>query len=391
MPLSRNVDRKIRIVIIDEEVVVRQLILKVIREDPQIEIVGTFSNISKVADTLSNLEPDVILLDITGKKVNGMDTLEKIHSVFPLLPIIVLSERTELGANKALDALERGAIDFVTKPEKSRIIVFADRHFRKRILPVIKSSVKLHEIMWDNLHKKVKLPQKISDEEIDIMTNRRVDLVTIGGCTGGPSALFSLIPQLPDDFPIPIVIAQHMPKFYTNVFAERLNKLSNLVVQEAYNGAKLEAGHVWIAPGGYHIVIKRRGIDKVIGLHKGPRENTCRPSIDVLFQSASEVYGVNLLGILLSGRGRDGVKGSKYIRSRGGQLLVQDSTSSLIWELPEAIVRLNLAHKVLPIDKLADELMSLVYANRELTFEIVKDRRHKYIDMDNRKSETIQY
>lgn len=359
--------KKIRTIIIDEEVLVRQLIYKILREDPLIEVVGTYSNVSNIKDVLSEKEPDIVVLDVTGKKINGMDTLSEIHKIFPLLPIVILSERTKIGANKAFEALQRGAIEFVTKPERSGIMLFAERHFRKRIPSAIKSAFKVYETMWKEKEKNEKSKQETElRSNLDFDVGDRVDIVAIGGCTGGPQALWTLIPGLPDDFPVPIIVVQHMPKVYTNIFAERLNDISNLEVREAYYGAKLEPGQVWIAPGGYHINIKKRGNSDIILLHKGPRENMCRPSIDSLFKSVADRYGRNVIGVLLSGRGNDGVKGSHYIKSRGGRLMVQDYTSSLIWELPEKVIKRDLNYCVLPLEEMVDELVHSVYSSREL-------------------------
>jgi two-component system chemotaxis response regulator CheB len=363
--ISNNI---IRLMVIDEEVLVRQLISRVLSDDKQIEIVGTYSSISNISDTISKAEPDIVLLDISGKKVNGMDTLAEINRLFPLLPVVVLSERTEHGASKALEAVEDGAWDFITKPEKQGIILFADRHFRKRIGPAIKSAVKAHRLLWEDIQeKKVKGRVKEITSFQEIPVKQKIDIVVMGGCSGGPKALLNIIPRLPADFPVPVIISQHMPKIYTKVFAEKLNKVSHIQVDEAYAGARLQSGQVWIAPGGYHIMIKSNGLEDVISLHKGPRENTCRPSIDILFRSAADVFGSHVLGVLLSGRGRDGVLGSRYIHSNGGQILVQDRSSSLTWELPELIVNMDLAHGILPLDQMAEGIIDVVTESQEVS------------------------
>jgi len=193
---------------------------------------------------------------------------------------------------------------------------------------------------------------------------RPIEVVTIGVSTGGPNALASLIPQLPRDFPVPIVLVQHMPPMFTKFLADRLNSQSALEVIEAGGGEELIPGRVYIAPGGHHMVVERSGTHIVTALNQDPPENSCRPAVDVLFRSVCEVYRGRALAMVMTGMGQDGLLGCEEIKRWGGSVLVQDEASSVVWGMPSFVVRAGLADAVLPLSDIAPDLLRRVMAHR---------------------------
>jgi len=192
----------------------------------------------------------------------------------------------------------------------------------------------------------------------------RTDLVAIGTSTGGPNALAELIPQFPADFPVPIVIVQHMPPLFTRHLAERLNASGSLRVQEGKEGERLLPGQVWIAPGDHHMTVTRIGTGCVLGLNRDPQENSCRPAVDVLFRSAVRSYGGNVLGVVLTGMGSDGTRGSAAIREAGGAVIVQDEASSVVWGMPGNVVAASLADRICPLGGIVPEIVRRVLVRR---------------------------
>ncbi|MEO1268566.1 MAG: CheB methylesterase domain-containing protein, partial [Myxococcota bacterium] len=193
---------------------------------------------------------------------------------------------------------------------------------------------------------------------------RPPNIIAIGVSTGGPKALEQVIPNLPANLPIPIVVVQHMPPMFTELLAERLNAQSKLAVGEGYEGAPLEAGQVWIAPGGYHMEVEGSRSNARLRLHEGPMENSCRPAVDVLFRSVVHVYGGHALGVILTGMGQDGLRGSEVLHKAGGRIIAQDEATSTVWGMPGAVARAGLADRIVPIDQVWTEIVTLVRAQR---------------------------
>ena len=192
----------------------------------------------------------------------------------------------------------------------------------------------------------------------------RVEIVVIGVSTGGPNALTEVLPKIPQNFPVPILIVQHMPPVFTKHLADRMEQLCSLHVHEAVDGESLTAGGVWIAPGNYHMAIRRQGTQLKVVLQQEQPENSCRPAVDVLFRSAAELFGANVLSVVMTGMGQDGQRGCEAIRQAGGRVLVQDEATSVVWGMPGAVANAGLAHKILPLSKIADEILSQTQSSR---------------------------
>ena len=327
----------IKVLIIDENILVRRAITTILQQREEFRVFWLIDEFDTVETVIRNTSPDIILLSLENIEGEGLDILQKIRSTFNNLPIVVISPRNQEGAKAAITALRLGAIDFITKPESKNLILFAERHLKKRLEPLItaiyemRQPKNLDKLMLESLTQ----PQKsFEDFRTGVKDQQSIEIVVMGGCTGGVQALFSILSYLPKDLAIPLVVVQHLPRTYTEYLATCLDAFCKIPVREVKNGEKLKAGTVYIAPGGYQCEISQSFSDIVASVHRGPRENNMRPSIDVLFRSAAKIYGNKTLGVLLSGCGCDGLGGAKEIKKHSGQIIVQDPRSSIAPDLP---------------------------------------------------------
>jgi two-component system chemotaxis response regulator CheB len=265
---------------------------------------------------------------------------------------------TERGATATLDALARGASDYVTKPSNENPDLTPER-VGEELIRKIKS---LCAVRAPQLAVRAPRPTPPSPER----PLSRVDVVAIGTSTGGPNALTALIPQFPSDFPVPIVIVQHMPPLFTRLLSERLNTLGKLKVREGQDGEPLRAGEVWIAPGDSHMTVARKRGEFVLALNHDPPENSCRPAVDVLFRSVAQTYKSNVLAIVLTGMGSDGTRGSAMVREAGGQVIVQDEASSVVWGMPGSVVSAHLEPQIYPLSGICGETVRRVAVRRTM-------------------------
>ncbi len=321
------------ILLVEGDVIARRAIAKIIREKTDYTLIVN-GDVTTTIDSVSAIKPDLLLLGIKPEKAQEIALLSTVRLRFPELPVIILNERTEAGAAVSIAGLRMGAVDFITKPEDSNSMLFADRHLSKRLLPVIKSLFQAKQV------RNTDFKRSFAEGKVETLkTYWPLNLIVIGGCTGAPVALFELIESLPENFDIPIAIIQHMPKFYTNVLAARLNQVTKLTVKEASDEAVLKPGVIWIAPGGSHTEVFRAGNETLLKVHCGPRENGVRPSIDKLFRSAGLLYGPGVMGVILSGCGQDGIAGAEAIKQAGGHMIVQDYRTATIPNLPLSVIK----------------------------------------------------
>lgn len=351
----------IRVLIIDDNILVRRAVTSILKKHDNIDVLWSTGEAIDVNDIMYQHQPDVVLLSIENMESKGLTLLSNFRSKFPSLPIVVISPRSQGGGEAAITALRLGAVDFVTKPFHKNLILFAERHLEKRLEPLIRAASKMHEHrnLSEEILQSIIHPQKIFEHLTeDKQKQESVELVVIGGCTGGAKSLFTILAALPENLSAPIVIVQHLPRIYTKILAEKLDAVSHLMVREAKNGVSLQDGDVWIAPGGFHSEIAQSGYQHTINTHRGLRENNMRPSIDILFRSAAKVYAEKTLGIILSGCGCDGLAGCEEIKRSGGQIMVQDPQTAIAPELPLSMIRNGLTREY--------------YAPEDLAFQIVK-------------------
>ncbi|MBK8005480.1 MAG: chemotaxis response regulator protein-glutamate methylesterase [Gemmatimonadetes bacterium] len=359
--------RKIRVLVVDDAVVVRRMVTDLLSADPDIEVVGTAANGRLALAKLPQLTPDLVTLDIEMPELDGLETLVGLRKAYPKLPVIMFSTLTERGAAATLEALARGATDYVTKPANVGSVTLAQARIREELIPRIKA---LCAQVLPKPAAAVAAPRPAtSAPKLPLVPPRvglplRIDVVAIGVSTGGPNALAEVLPRLPGDFPVPIVIVQHMPPVFTRFLADRLSAASQLTVKEAEDGARLTPGAVWVAPGNFHMILRKDADGVRVGLNQDPPENSCRPAVDPLFRSVAQCFGERALGVVLTGMGYDGLRGAGEIRRGGGVMIAQDEATSVVWGMPGALVQNGQADLVLPLARIAPELAERALVGR---------------------------
>jgi two-component system chemotaxis response regulator CheB len=354
--------RKVRVLLVDDSAVMRSLLRMVLEPQPSIEVSGTASSGQEALAVFERLRPDLILLDIEMPGMNGLEVLSSIRRRDRRVPIIMCSTLTSRGARITIEALARGATDYVTKPGAQNGIRQGVETLTRELLPKILALFPPAESRPAAASPAPPRPT------LPATSSYAPRIVVIGVSTGGPAALEVLLPRIPAAFPLPILIVQHMPRLFTGLLAERLNGLCPLRVREAAPEAHAEPGVVDIARGDWHLELTR---DLRLRLNQNEPENFCRPSVDVLFRSAALVCAGRVLGVILTGMGSDGLAGSRAIRSGGGVILAQDGATSVVWGMPGAVANAGLANKILPLDAIAAEILRIVAASHLRPVEAV--------------------
>jgi two-component system chemotaxis response regulator CheB len=350
----------IRVLIVDDSTVVRRLLAGLIGAEPDMEVVGTAADGRLALAKLDQVNPDLVTLDVEMPEMNGLETLAAIRKVRPRLPVLMCSTLTQPAAAATLDALSLGASDYVTKPTGAGTRQEALGQLREDLIAKIRFFVR------GTLQLPLPAPATPVVKPLAPITPGRVGVVAIGVSTGGPNALQVLVPALGLDLPVPVLVVQHMPPTFTRLLAERLCNLRGGKVEEATAGAVAQPGHVYIAPGDFHMTVGRREGKLVLALSKDPPENSCRPAVDPLFRSVAECFGGKAVGVVLTGMGRDGSNGCEHLRDRGAQILAQDEASSVVWGMPGLVARKGLADQVLPLPQLGPEIRRRVMEGRGL-------------------------
>lgn len=347
----------IRVLVVDDSVVARKFLGEIVESIERLELVGTAPNGSIALTKIPQLHPDVITLDIEMPVLDGLQTLCEIRKLYPWLPVLMCSTLTERGASITLEALASGASDYITKPSSTATLTAAREQIRQELAS---------KILALTFRQQPKPPAPATIRLSPPAPPQRIDVLAIGSSTGGPNALLELIPKLPEDFPVPGVVVQHMPPLFTRILAQRLDSCSGLAVHEAEAGTRLEPGHIWIAPGNYHMTTDRVGSDVVLSLNQSPPENSCRPAVDVLFRSVARAFRSHALAVVMTGMGSDGASGASSIREAGGEIVVQDEATSVVWGMPGSIVSKGLAEKICPLQELGPEIIRRAARDRAI-------------------------
>lgn len=357
---------RIRVLVVDDSVVIRKMLMDVLSDDPDIEVAGVAANGKIALSKIPQTNPDILTMDVEMPEMNGLETLKALREKYPKLPVIMFSTLTERGASATLEALTLGATDYVTKPANVGSVTTAIARIREQLLPKIKTlSGKTPAMPGTVLAPKARatLPF-VAKPTAAASASARIDAVCIGVSTGGPNALLELMPAFPGDFPVPILIVQHMPPVFTRALADRLAAKSRLRVAEAKTGDIAAPGTAWVAPGGYHLTVRRRGVSLELETNEEPPENSCRPAVDVLFRSVVRACGEHTLGVVLTGMGQDGLRGCEEIKAARGEVFVQDEESSVVWGMPGYVANAALADRVLPLKQMALEIVRRVERDR---------------------------
>lgn len=343
-------DKKFKVLVVDDSAFMRKVISDVLKTHPQISEVETAFNGQEALKKLKIFEPDLITLDIEMPVMNGIETLQEIHKI-KNIPVIMCSSLTKAGAEITLKALELGAFDFIEKPES--IAPDKIEKLEKDLLNKVMAATSRKIFSIKRIEPKIiqpVIPQSYS--------GKRNKLVLIGSSTGGPQALKEVIPYLPKDIPAEILIVQHMPEKFTEMFAQRLDKMSNINVKEASDGDKITRGTALLAPGNYHMVVNE---NKTVSLNQEPTVLGVRPAVDITVASAAKIYQKDLIFVILTGMGHDGTEGASVVKRFGGYCIAEHESTCVVYGMPRSVVDSGYADEVVPIHKMAESIVKAVY------------------------------
>ncbi len=358
----------VKVLVVDDSIFICKAISRILEKDPSIKVVGTAHDGLEAIEKVKQLDPDVVTLDVEMPRMNGIEALKVIMRDFPR-PVIMISSLTREGAKVTLEALSLGAVDFIPKElyqgasaginlekieaqllEKIKLIALKKAQFAQRVGAFTQTAPQA---------KPEARPSAVSAPSA---RGRKglVDVVVIGVSTGGPTALQKLISGLPKDLPVPGIIIQHMPPTFTGALANRLKSLGGPLVKEAQQGEFLEPGKILVVPGAYHMQLRKLGSKVSVVLTEEPKDSIYHPCIDITITSSAEIYGPKTLAVILTGMGKDGLEGARAVKKVGGKVLAQDEATSVVYGMPKAVVDAGLADKVVPIERMASEILALV-------------------------------
>ena len=358
----------LKVLIVDDSSLIRKIITSVLHKHPDIKVIASAENgeLAVAAVQKHQSELDVVILDIEMPVMDGISALLAIRKIDRRLPILMFSSLTQRGAEATISALTSGASDYVGKPGNLGNAQEAFRVLEEDLIPKIRAlgqsrrAFAVKGLTKANAsHRTIARHEIISHSPtVDPRLTRHgsVSAVCIGVSTGGPTALATLFESWSKPLPVPLFIVQHMPPRFTEMLARRLSELGPTEVEEAFDGQEAKAGRAYVAPGGWHMALEIQNGKTKIRINDLPPENSCRPSVDMLFRSAAAVYKDRLLGVVMTGMGTDGLLGSKTIVSAGGSIIAQDEESSTVWGMPGAVVNASLASRVLPLELLPAEI-----------------------------------
>jgi len=344
----------IRVLVVDDSAYVRKVVREMLSYSPHLEVVGTARDGREALELVEKLHPDVVTSDLLMPELDGVGFVRE-QMRRRMVPIVMMSSMDENSA-ETLAALEAGAVDFIQKP--TALATEKIFEVRSRLIEKIKMAADAHMENLAIVPDLKSLPETVKVSRVKRKT--RFDVIVIGISTGGPQALRYLIPQLPKDFPIPIAMVLHMPLGYTTMYAEKLNEISAIEVCEARQSSELRPGTALLAPAGKHLCFSRRTDGKVMAnLRLSPLDTPHRPSVDVLFQSAAEIFGNRTLGVVMTGMGMDGRDGAAWIKARNGTIFTESKETCVVYGMPGAIVEAGLSDKIIRLDRLGEALMEI--------------------------------
>lgn len=351
---------KVKVLVVDDSALVRQVLTTVLESDRNIQVIGTANDPIDAREKIKLLSPDVLTLDIEMPKMDGVTFLKNLMRLRPM-PVVMISSLTEQGAEITLEALECGAVDFVSKPKldvEAGLTEYTDEIIEK-VLTAAKSKVRERTISSKSVEKKLTADAVLGKPSSRKRFKTTDRIIAIGASTGGTEAIREVLEALPADTP-GIVISQHIPVAFSGPFAMRMNGASLMTVCEAQDGQQILPGHVYIAPGDKHLIVERSGALYICRLNDGPAVNRHKPSVDVMFRSVAQNVGPNAMGIMLTGMGADGAKGMLEMKNSGSFNIAQDENTSVVWGMPGAAVKIGAVEIKLPLDAVANAICKYV-------------------------------
>ena len=343
--------KKITVIVVDDSALIRKLLTEIINSQPDMQVLGAAPDPLVAREMIRDLNPDVLTLDVEMPRMDGLDFLERLMRLRPM-PVIMVSTLTDKGSEATLRALELGAIDYVSKPKID--IVHGIQEYADEIADKIRAAAASRP-----RQREAPVSTVGGAKALPALANRIVStekLIIVGASTGGTEAIKEFIIQLPPDCP-GILITQHMPEAFTKSFAMRLNNLARISVKEAEHGERILPGHAYVAPGNWHLLLKRSGANYVTQLSDGPPVNRHRPSVDVLFRSAAEHAGRNALGVILTGMGKDGALGMLAMKEAGAYNYAQNEASCVVFGMPKEAIAAGGVDEILPLNDIAQAVM----------------------------------
>jgi two-component system chemotaxis response regulator CheB len=356
---------RIKVLVIDDSALMRHVLSEILSSDPEIEVVGVASDPYIAREKIKLLNPDVLTLDVEMPKMDGLQFLRNLMRLRPM-PVVMVSSLTQKNASVTLEALELGAVDFVSKPEidiASKLKEYASEIIEKVKVARFATVNKLADSKEIRCRETFISPAGEAGVASNLHFKTTDQIIAIGASTGGTEAIREVLERLPIDTP-GTVIVQHIPGMFSGPFAERMNKCSAMTVCEAQDGQRVLHGHAYIAPGDFHLSLRRDGARYYCVLSDHDPVNRHRPSVDVLFQSVAKYVGKNAVGVILTGMGKDGAEGMRAMHEAGASTLVQDEASSVVWGMPGAAVALGAVDEVLTLPKIAARIISLYEPHR---------------------------
>ena len=354
---------KIKVLVIDDSALIRQLLTELLKKDPKIEVVGAAPDPLIAREKIKELNPDVLTLDVEMPKMDGITFLRNLMRLRPM-PVVMVSTLTEKGAEVTFEAMELGAVDFVTKPNLD--VAEELPRYAEEIIYKIKVAARANVRAISDRKADKKVEEKYS---ADVVLEKRSGpsakklkttdkIIAIGASTGGTEAIREVLIRMPPDAP-GIVITQHIPADFSTPFAKRMDRCSPMTVYEAQDGQQILPGHVYISPGSHHLIVERSGARYYVRLNDGPPVNRHKPSVDVMFRSVAQSVGPNAIGAILTGMGDDGARGLLEMKENGATTIIQDEKSCVVWGMPGEAAKLGAGDIELPLDKIAGKLLTL--------------------------------
>lgn len=346
-----DIPAKTRVLVVDATAVVRHLVTTMLEEQDDIEVVGSAADGSQALVLARTLCPDVITLDVEMPVMDGLQTVRQLRAAGNPARVIMFSTLTAHGAEVTLDALDAGADDFALKPAAAQDRRAAFEQVRQTLVSLVRR--------WGSAPRNQTLAPRVSAPPPTVTAAASTGparVLVIGSSTGGPSALAEIIPRLPATLGVPVLVVQHMPPVFTRSLAERLDRDSVLSVREAADGDVPEPGTVLVAPGGLHLGLEVRAGQVVVRTNLDPAENSCRPSVDHTLRHAADTWGGAVLAVVLTGMGGDGTLGCREVVARGGQVLVQDESTSVVWGMPGSVVAAGVECTIRPLPAIVEEI-----------------------------------